>query len=367
MSAPALDPAEEFDRLIEQFLSEKKYGQLFEARLMKRRHQLGLPLWPNAPAGIPDSARSEYDATVVGVAREAGRLFLDDGQIARAWPYFRALGESGPIRDALERLPLDQAEEGVIEVALNEQVHPGRGFEMLLHYHGICRAITLFDQYPHVETRPACLALLVRTLHADLVAGLRRAVEKVEGAAPESFRVPDLLREWMFGPYDYYVDVSHLGSIVRYSTESTDPTVLGLALELTDYGRRLSPELQYKGDPPFEDLYADNAIYLRALMGEQVDDCIAHFEAKAASYDYEQMGTYPAQIVVRMLVRLGRLPQAVETYERFCSGADPMYLHCPPYEQLCLMAGDYGRLREIAQKDGDPLRYLAARIAGGGQ
>jgi hypothetical protein len=357
------DAAAEFDSLIRQFRDQKKFGQLFEARLMKARHELGMPLWPNAPGGIPESARARYDAAVVEAAREAGRLFLDDGQIARSWPYFRALGEPGAVREAIDKLPLEQAEEGVIDVALNEQVHPGRGFEMVLSYHGICRAITLFDQYPHAETRPACLALLVRTIHADLLANLRRAVEKVEGTVPDQARIPDLLRDWMFGPYDYFVDVSHLGSIVRHSVESADPGVLAMALDLTDYGRRLSPELQYKGDPPFEDLYADHAVYLRALAGVDVDECVAHFEAKADSYDYEQMGTYPAQIVVRMLVRLNRLPRAVELYERHCAGADPMYLHCPPYDQLCLMANDHGRLRALAEREGDPLRELAARIA----
>jgi len=294
---------------------------------------------------------------------KAGELFLADGQIARAWPYFRALGEPGPVREAIERTPVDAGDESVIDVALSEQVHPARGFRMLLAHHGICRAITLFDQYPHQPTRLECLELLVRTIHEDLVANLKRSLEKVEGAAPETNAIPELLRDWMFGAYDYYVDVSHLGSIVRYSAEASDPEVLRLAVELTEYGRRLSAELQYRGDPPFEDLYTDHAAWFKALLGQEVEECIAHFQGKVASYDYEQIGTYPAQVLVRMLVRLGRYSQAVATYETWCKDADPMYLHCPPFEQLCIMAQDWDRIKASARRDGDALRYLAAELS----
>ncbi len=351
-----------FDALIERFRSRGEHARLFEARLMKRRHELGLPLIPSGSDGTPEHARAAYDATVVEAAREAGTLFLNSGQIARAWPYFRAIGEPGPVRGAIEALPIDCGDEPAIEVALQEMVHPGKGFEMLLAHHGICRAITLFDQYPDTATRGGCLALLVRTLHRDLAASLKRAVESAEGAAPDTNAIPELLRPWMFGPYDYFVDVSHLGSIVRYAPESTDPAVLGLALELTEYGRRLAPELQYKGDAPFEDLYADHAIFLRAILGEDAGGCATHFNAKLASYDWEQTGTYPAQIVVKMLVRLGRHADAVACYETYCKDADRTYLNCPPLEQLCLLAGDYGRLENLARQEGDELRYLAAKL-----
>jgi hypothetical protein len=352
-----------FDRLIERFRTEGNYAQQFEAMLMKRRHQLGLPLNALVPGSMPHDARAAYDETVVAAAREVGGLFLSKGEIGRAWPYYRAIGEPGPVRDAIEALPVCQADDQTIEVALNEQVHPRKGFEMLLGYHGVCRAITYFAQYPDPKSRGESLAMLVRTLHADLSANLKRAIEKVEGGVTETSSIPELLREWMFGPYDYFVDVSHLGSIVRHGAESNEAPVLRMALELTEYGRRLSPELQYKGDPPFEDLYTDYAYFLRSRLGEEVDACIAHFEAKLASYDFEQIGTYPAQIVVAMLVTLGRFRQAVETYERYCMEADPMYLNCPPLEQLCLMAGDFERLEQLAKKNQDPLRYLSAKLS----
>lgn len=353
--------------MIERFRAEGNYAQQFEAMLMKRRHELGLSLHALAPGSIPPEARAAYDETVVSAAREVGESFLRQGEIGRAWPYFRAIGEAGPVRDALEALPVSQANDAAIEVALSEAVHPRKGFEMLLGFHGICRAITLFAQYPDRATRGDSLALLVRTIHGDLVANLKRALEKVEGAVPESNSIPDLVREWMFGPYDYYVDVSHLGSIVRYAAESEDPQILRLAVELTEYGRRLSPELQYKGDPPFEDLYPDYAYFLRARLGEDVEGCIAHFEEKLQAYDFEQIGTYPAQIAVAMLVTLGRYPLAVATYEKYCMEADPMYLNCPPLDQLCLMANDYERLGALAREKGDPLRYLAARLSNGEQ
>ena len=59
-----------------------------------------------------------------------------------------------------------------------------------------------------------------------------------------------------------------------------DPEVIALAVDLTEYGRRLSPRLQFEGVPPFERIFDDHGIYLRALLGRDVEAAIAHFRAK---------------------------------------------------------------------------------------
>ena len=73
--------------------------------------------------------------------------------------------------------------------------------------------------------------MLVRTLHAELVERLKNAIERVEGQAPDTSHIPTLIqdRDWLFGEYSYYVDTSHLCSIIRYSLELDDPDSLGLA------------------------------------------------------------------------------------------------------------------------------------------
>jgi hypothetical protein len=355
-------PQAGFELLIEKLREEKKYPLLFEARVMQSRHALGLPLVQNGPLeGLPENKRSAHECAYIEAAREVGGLFLADGEIARAWPYFRAIGESAPVAAAIESVAPAENQEAIIEIALHERVHPRKGFELILANFGICRAITFFGQYPDPQTREDCVRLLVRTLHRELVESLQRAIAKVEGAAPEARSVPELIagREWLFGEYDYYVDTSHVVSILGFSLDADDRETLAMAVELAEYGKHLSPVFQYRGDPPFEDGFADYAVYLRALAGENAGEAIAHFRSKTAPGDPR-----PAEALVTLLVRLERYAEAINVSLEHLRDIEPARLGCPSVFQLCQMAGDYGRLREVARQRGDLLHFAAGAMQG---
>src|ERR1700676_4174303 len=84
---------------------DKNYSLLFEARLMQTRYLIGLPLvFNDSLDDLPPSQRQPYEDAMKGAAREAGDLYLADGEILRAWPYFRALGDSAPVVAALEKI-----------------------------------------------------------------------------------------------------------------------------------------------------------------------------------------------------------------------------------------------------------------------
>src|SRR3954470_13236692 len=109
------DPAAGFDFLIGQFLDSKDYGLVFEARLMKKRYEMGLPLIQTSSLD-----RDDYQQAVVEIARETGRLFLEDGKIERAWPYFRAVSEPGPIYEAIDKIEGGENAEGIVSIAFQE-------------------------------------------------------------------------------------------------------------------------------------------------------------------------------------------------------------------------------------------------------
>jgi len=136
--------------------------------------------------------------------------------------------------------------------------------------------------------------------------------------------------------------------------------MLRLALEMAEYGRKLSPMFEYRVDPPFQNVYADHAIYLRALVGEDVDAAIEHFRRRAAESDPEQVGTAPAQVLVTLLVRLDRLCEAIAASLEFLDGAPAAQLGCPTLFQLCQMAGEWEQLRELARERGDVLSFAAS-------
>jgi hypothetical protein len=353
------------DLLARKFLDEKQYTQLFEARLMQKRLELGLPLIQlGAIEDLPEPERSGYEDGVRKAARETGALFLADGDIPHAWPYFRAVGEHQAIASAIEAAQPGDQIEALIDIALGQRVHPRKGLEMVIAQHGICRAITYFEQFPELEDREACLILLVRTLHAELVANLRNAIGRRESQPPTASGIPALIagRDWLFGEFDAYVDTSHVINVIRFAMDLVDPDAIRLALELCEYGAHLSPQFRMRGEPPFDDIYRDHATYLHGLLGVNLDAAIEHFRAKIVSQDDPMRAVQSAEALVGLLVRQERYSQAVEISLEHLRGVPAHQLACPTLFQLCQLAGDSEQLRELARARGDLLSFAAGTI-----
>ena len=204
----------------------------------------------------------------------------------------------------------------------------------------------------------------MRRLHADLVANLRaEIIRRGQPTPPEGVSIPDLIagRDWLFADDAYHVDVSHLGATVRLATLLEDPATIALAVELTEYGKRLSGRYESEGDPPFENTHQDLGAYLGALIGRDVDGAIARFRAKVEPVDPD--GNDPAiaaQVLVRLLVRLGRLDEAIELAEQSLAHLPESALACPSVSQLCQQSGQPDRLARFARDRGDLVAYAAA-------
>jgi len=357
------------DLLARKFLAEKQYPRLFETRLMQKRFELGLPLIQlGAIEDLPEPARNSYEDGVRRAARETGSLFLADGDIPHAWPYFRAVGDRETVAAALESAERGPNIDALIDIALGERVHPRKGLELVIAHHGICRAITYFEQFPTLENREACLVLLIRTLHAELVANLKRAIEQRESAAPESNSIPELMagRDWLFGEFDTYADTSHVIDVIRFTVDLEDESAIRLALELCRYGAHLSSQFKRRGDPPFEDIYRDHAIYLHALLGEDLDSAIEHFRSKIIDQDDPMARIQSAQVLVGLLVRHERFSEAMHISLEHLTGIAPNQLACPTLFQLCQLAGDSEKLKELARERGDLLSFAAGAITSAG-
>jgi hypothetical protein len=353
------------DLLVRKFLTEKQYPRLFETRLMQKRLELDLPLIQlGAIEDLPEPERGCYEAGVRAAARETGTLFLADGDIPHAWPYFRAIGDRETIASAIEAAEPGNQNEALIDIALGERVHPRRGLELVIAQHGICRAITYFEQFPNLEDREACLILLIRALHSELIASLSSAITCREGQSPKTDSIRDLIqgREWLFGEFDAYVDTSHVINVIRFAVDLEDRDAVRLALELCEYGAHLSAQFKMRGQAPFEDIYRDHAIYLHALLGEDLDAAIGHFKEKIVAQDDPMRSIQSAQVLVGLLLRHERYREAVEISLEHLSGIPAGQLACPTLYQLCQLAGDSERLKELARDRGDLLSFAAGAI-----
>jgi hypothetical protein len=155
-------------------------------------------------------------------------------------------------------------------------------------------------------------------------------------------------RDWLFEGMSSYVDSTHLVSILRFAPDLEDPEMLRMALEMAEYGCRLSPMFHFRGDPPFEDVYLDHAVYLKALLGEDGDAAVEHFRKKL-----ESAGEAAAPVLIDLLVRFGRQQEAIHVSEEYLPDATL---------QLCQAARDYATLRRLARQRADRLGFAAGVI-----
>lgn len=365
-------PAEAIDHLATMLADRGEFRALLDARLLKARLDLDLPLVQvGSLADIPEPARTQYEERYVEAIREVGKLLLDAGEIGAAWAYFRAIAEKEPVAAAIEVYqPLENDERigQVVEVAFNQGVHPRKGFALILEHYGTCSAISAFEALPPDEaTRVVCADRLVRRLHGDLTLNLRGEIaRRGQPLPPDGTSIGDLIagREWLFVDEAYHLDVSHLAATVRLSPLLTDPETIALAIGLTDYGQNLSERHRYEGDPPFEDHYGDHAVYLRALLGQNVEEAIVHFQSKLPAPDPDGRDeAIAAQVLVRLLVRIGRTEDAIEIAAEHLAQLPDSALACPGVAQLCQSLGRLDRLAEIARGRGDLVNYTAARLS----
>ncbi|HVS35739.1 MAG TPA: hypothetical protein VMS17_09160 [Gemmataceae bacterium] len=379
-------PEAAVNRLCDRLREDKDYHALFYALLMKKRHELGVSPVPTGPAkDLPKSVHTAYEDAIRDAGRLVGGLYIQDGQLPQAWAYYRMLGEPAPMRAALEaHTPADGEDlQPLVQIAFYEGVHPRKGFDWILDRFGICSAITNIggQELPHpAEDRQYCLQRLVRALYAELCGRLAADIERHEGKRPAEAdlaaatrgTVPKLIegRDWLFADDGYHIDTSHLSSVVQMAVHLTPCDELHLARELCAYGKRLSPRFHGRNDPPFEDLYEAHDRYLSVMTGDDVAGGLAYFEQQADKAEAEGEGTFPAEVLVNLLLRLERPKDALAVARKHLVKTEGRRLTCPGVAELAQQVGDYRTLAEAAREQGDAVHFLAGLLGarkGGGR
>ncbi|WP_166819738.1 hypothetical protein [Thalassoroseus pseudoceratinae] len=366
-------PAAAIDSLIGHLREQKNYDRLFDALLLKKRNEMGMPLaMPTALDDLPEDRRREFEDYYVEAAREVGELFLADDNVPRAWPYLRTIGETDKVRHKLDEMPLpndiDDSTEELIQLCLHQGAHPAKGLEIMLHTHGTCNTITAFDQALQAqllqgEDQQQAAAMLVNELYDDLKRTVQQDVEQRIAMAPPTDSLRELIagRDWLFENGNYHIDVSHLNSTVRFARcLERGAAELPKVLQLAEYGAKLSDQLQYPGEPPFDDFYPAHIHFFKAILGENVDEHIAYFQAKLDQEPDEQDKPYLAYELVTLLTKIDRLDDAVEVGKKHLRSLnDPNGFS---FLKLCQQAGQTDAWREAARDNDDAVGFLAAVV-----
>ena len=358
-------------RVVEQLRGEKKYHELFEALKMQVRRKLGMPLASaEGSDGLSEAKRNELEEGLIAACREVGTLLMKEGKVREGWMYLRPVGDKAEAAKLLAEVkPSEENTEEIIEVTLHEGVDIARGFGLVLESYGTCSSITTYDssvaRRPRKEQEPAARLLLHR-LHADLVGSVKVDIARQEGSQPKETTLKELVadREWLFQENSYHIDTTHLASTTRIARNCSDPADLRLALDLTEYGRKLSAQFQYQGDEPFAETYPSHSLYFQALLGQNVDEALAYFKNKAELLDPQYHTMIPSETYVDLLARLGHYKEAVAAAIALSKpGVQPVGI-APSLLELAEKAGDYSAVLEYCKGRGDTLGYAAALVAG---
>jgi hypothetical protein len=367
----AAGPLAAADALCDRLRAAEDFQALFYALLLKKRVQLGVSPFPTGPsADLPAHTHAEYEQAIREAGREVGGIYLKRNDLFKAWGFFRMLGEPEAVKAALDAYTPGEDDDtyGVVEIAWQQGVHPTKGFDIVLARHGICSAITMVggaDLSRSPEVRDHCVRGLVRALYDQLRDRLTGDLNGRGVSVPADASVRQIItgRDELFTDDSYHIDTSHLSSVVQFAMHLPPCPEHDLAVELCEYGAKLSPNLQGDTHPPFDGGYADYKVYLDVIGDRDREGGIAHFKAKLA--DATAMGnTLPAEVLVNLLLRIDRLPDAVAVAKEHLADAGEQELTCPPLAELARRANDYTTLAAAAERSGDAVTFLAGLIAG---
>ena len=359
-------------------LAQQDFHRLFDAKLIRIRHQLGLPITqPTSLKNIPPQHDAEFREAYTNAARDVGRLFLDAGQLADAWAYYRTIHETEPVRQAIAAKvatmpiepgpPLDE----LLNLALYEGAHIVEGLKLLLKTHGTCNTVTAMSQIMAQmtpEERRQSAAMMVRNVYCDLQQSVRRDIERRQPILKPELSLRELMlgRESLFADGGYHIDVSHLHSTVSFARHlhRGDPE-LQMAIELCQYGVQLAEPLRYPGDVPFDEYYVANEHFLRAVADEDVDDSMKYFIDRLNQEPELADKRMIAFVIVDLGQRVDRVNMALDAAAEFVNGLeDPGGFS---FTAFCVEAGRLDTLEATARRNDDVLALTTALMSANGR
>jgi hypothetical protein len=364
------------ERLAVELRDAKKYRELFQARQMQVRRRLGLPVIDRANlSDTPEPLRTQLEDGYVEACREVGRLFLAEGRLRDAWPYLNVAGDRDVLREAMRGIDADDPRAtDVIELALYEGVWPVGGLELVLKSRGTCNTITTMEGVLGAmskEDQSAAAGLLVRHLHGELLANVRADIARHDGNAPAETTLESLLakRDWLLADDAYHIDTTHLSATLRFARLLADADDLRLAVDMTEYGRRLSRQYHFEAEEPFAEFYASTRLYLRALLAhataepaDAIDEAVNYFRVRVENLSIDEHGTNPVEHYLALLARVGREEAAMNESARLIPPGTGTIGIAPNLLELADRSGRYDRLTEICRDRGDLVGFAAGLV-----
>ena len=361
-----------FDFLEQRFRHDKDYFKLFEVLKMRCRNRLGLPIvYSQQPDDLSEEQQRQLEDGLLDACREVGTLFFESGQFQEGWMYLQPVGDKALTEKLFRSIEPDQENaDALIDIMVSQGAAPAYGYSLLLKQYGTCDGVTTFDtQAARFDraTQQEMASTLLGHLYEELIDNIKGSIKQHMPAAEES-EPSSSLSELMNQHPDltsdgaHHIDATHLASLMRIARLVTDRSDLERAAELAQYGSQLAKDLQYPGDPPFEDTYVDHALFYRALLGKNVDEAVAHFEKKIENSELAPTGSIPQETMIDFLVRLNRNDEALAVAMTQLLGKHEPLGIAPAAFDIAQTPSSLTRLMEFYQSEDDLLGFAVSLL-----
>lgn len=363
--------ASALDLVAEEMRQANKPAELYEVLKMRARYEAGLPLmYSDSADDMSDEQRTKLEDGLLDACRQVGQLLIEQGRVVDAWMYLQYLADREASASMIADIEPDEDNvDELVQVLLAEGVDPSRGYQLSLDYYGTCNSITAFHEHVlrhDIEVQRKVAGQLVEHLHEELIATLKADIAQQEGDEPAEESLADLLaeRDWVMGENNYHIDTTHLSSTVAFGRLCDDPEAIRLALDLTEYGKRLGPVFaEQQGDEPFAEIYPAHNLYFHALLGEQVEEAVEYFHTKANEVDTGEHGLGAIQTYLELLVRLNRREEALTSGLALIPAEGRSLMSASKLFEFAETPEQYEKLAVFFKEQGDMLGYAAGKAS----
>ena len=325
------------EMLRKEFESSEDYHRLFEVLKLRCRHKHGLPLLFSAETAAdgtdPQEQSQQLEACLLAACREVGTLLFRANRPEEGWVFLQPVGDAQLVKRLLTEIEVTEDNRDVmVDLGLGQGIAPAWAFEIMINANGTCDAISAFEmQHREDNSLPGELETMAETLldffYNEALESVTKDVSQRTNESNSSATLGELLDQhaWLVTETDPHVDTTHLNSIVAIGRKTRTEKHFRMALELCRYGQRLSDDLVYASDPPFQSPFNDHAHYFSALLGENVEAADDHFADKIEHCNQPGQSGYQTIVVeeiVAWLTRQGRREEALEMHIELLTGAE---------------------------------------------
>ncbi len=355
------------------FIESGDFHRLFEIRKIEARLDLGLPPLPGGN-DAEGAIRERLDQKLLAACRETAALWVSAGNLPAAWPYLEPIEDRAWVRELIRQVPIDpDSLDSVVEYALHRGGDPEYGYRLVLNHFGTCNAITVFDSISPYFGRPireVLAAQLVSHFFGEWANNWGLDWKGDQSSERQSIELV-MQNLHVAGSSDLQlgvapcVDATHLHSVTRIGRIVREPIVLQKLLVLCRYGATLGDAFQYPGRPPFQNYFADSAVYYQALLGIKIEQDIDHFHRKLAASVGSEDELEVREILFDWLVRIGRTASACDLVIDYAKDNFGELGIAP--ELFVTLRGDresLDRLYQHYRDRGDVLGGLLSKVAG---